>query len=101
MRVKKVKNAAVNAGDPDSVPASGRSPGEANGNTFQHSCLETSMDRGACWATAQGGSKSQTQLTLSLFTFILWARLNYEQHPPVQKHSRETRDLTLKRPNST
>ena len=43
-----VKNLlACNAGDPGSIPASGRSPGEENGNPLQHSCLENSMDRGA------------------------------------------------------
>ena len=38
------------------------SPGEGNGNPFQYSCLEDSMDRGAWWATVLGLSKSQTQL---------------------------------------
>ena len=33
-----------NAGDPGSVPESGRSPGEGNGNPLQYSCLENSMD---------------------------------------------------------
>ena len=36
-----------NAGDPGSVPGPGRSPGEGNGNPFQYSSLENSMDRGA------------------------------------------------------
>ena len=31
-----------------SIPGSGRSPGEGNGNLLQYSCLENSMDRGAC-----------------------------------------------------
>ena len=34
-------------GDVSSIPGSGRSPGEGNGNPFQHSCLENPMDRGA------------------------------------------------------
>ena len=38
---------ACNAGDPGSIPGSGRSPGEGNGNPFQHSCLENPMDGGA------------------------------------------------------
>ena len=33
-----------------SIPGSGRSPGEGNGNPFQYSCLESPMDRGAWWA---------------------------------------------------
>ena len=30
------------------IPGSGRSPGEGNSNSLQYSCLENSMDRGAC-----------------------------------------------------
>ena len=30
------------------------SPGDGNGNPFQYSCLEYSMDRGAWWATVHG-----------------------------------------------
>ena len=39
------KESAYNAGDAGSIPGSGRSPGEGNGNPFQYSCLENSMDR--------------------------------------------------------
>ena len=35
---------AENAGDPGSIPGSGRSPGEGNGNPLQYSCLENPMD---------------------------------------------------------
>ena len=41
------KASACNAGDPALIPGSGRSPGEGNGNPFQYSCLENSMDREA------------------------------------------------------
>ena len=34
------KASACNAGDLDSTPGSGRSPGEGNGNSLQYSCLE-------------------------------------------------------------
>ena len=40
-----VKNLPANAGDVGSIPGSGRSPGEGNGNPLQYSCLENSMDR--------------------------------------------------------
>ena len=40
------KASAYNAGDPGLISGSGRSPGEGNGNPFQYSCLENSMDRG-------------------------------------------------------
>ena len=43
------KESACNAGDPGSIPRSGRSPGEGNGNPLQYSRLENPMDRGAWW----------------------------------------------------
>ena len=48
------KASAYNAGDPGSIPGSGKSPGEGNGNPFQYSCLENPMDGGAWWATVPG-----------------------------------------------
>ena len=54
------KESACNEGDPGSIPGLGRSPGEANGNTLQYSCLENSMDRGAWQATVHGVTKSRT-----------------------------------------
>ena len=40
------KESSHNAGDPDSIPGLGRSPGEENGYLLQYSCLENYMDRG-------------------------------------------------------
>ena len=37
---------AYHVGDPGSIPGSGRSPGEGNGNPLQYSCLENPMDGG-------------------------------------------------------
>ena len=42
-----IKASACNAGDPGSIPGSGRSPGEGNSNPLQYSCLENPMDREA------------------------------------------------------
>ena len=39
-----VKASAYDAGDLGSIPGSGRSPGEGNGNPLQYSCLENPMD---------------------------------------------------------
>ena len=47
------KESACSARDLGSIPGSGRSPGEGNGNPLQNPCLENSMDRGAWWATVQ------------------------------------------------
>ena len=52
-----------NAGDPGSIPGSGRSPGEGNGTPLQYSCLENPMDGGAWWATVHGVAKSWTRLS--------------------------------------
>ena len=54
------KESAHKAGDVGSIPGSGRSPGEGNGNPLQYSCLKNSMDRGAWRATVYGVTKSQT-----------------------------------------
>ena len=42
-----VKASAFSAGDLGSIPESGRSPGEGNGNPLQYACLENVMDGGA------------------------------------------------------
>ena len=55
--VSVIKNLLTNAGDMGSLPGSGRSPGEGNGNPLQYSCLENPMERGAWQATAHGGHK--------------------------------------------
>ena len=43
--------------DADSIPESGRSPGEGNGNPLQYSCLENSVHKGAWQATVHGFTK--------------------------------------------
>ena len=70
-----VKNPLANAGGTGSIPGSGRSPGEGNGNPLQHSCLENPMDRGDWWAIIHGVAK-ESDMTL-------W--LNNKQHffPPL------------------
>ena len=48
---------ACNAGDPDSVPGLGRSPGEGHGDPLQYSCLENPTDRGAWMVYSPRGRK--------------------------------------------
>ena len=60
---------ACNAGDLGSIPGSGRFPGERKGNPLQYSCLGSSMDGEAWWATVHGIAKTQTQLSDFTFTF--------------------------------
>ena len=56
-------------GELGSIPGSGRSPGEGNGNPLQYSCLENPMGAGAWWATVHGVAKSGTRLSDFTFTF--------------------------------
>ena len=52
-----VKNLPANAGDAGSIPQSGRSPGEGNGNPLQYSSLGNPSDRGAWQAAVYGVAK--------------------------------------------
>ena len=70
-----VKNPPANVGatgDLGSIPGSGRSLGEGNGNPLQYSCLGNPTDRGAWWTTVLGVAKSQTQLSTHTHICVLW-----------------------------
>jgi len=54
------KESAYSVVDPGSIPRSGRSPREGNGNPLQYPCLKNSLDEGAWQATVHGVAKSQT-----------------------------------------
>ena len=56
------KESACSAADLGSIPGSGRSPGEGNGNPLQYSCLENPMDRGAWRATVHGVARVRHDL---------------------------------------
>ena len=58
-----VKKLPTKAGDVDLIPGLGRFPGGGNSKPLQYSCLGNPMDRGAWWATVQGVTKNQTQLS--------------------------------------
>ena len=57
------KKSASAVGDPDSLPESGKYPGEGNGNPLQCSYLENSIDRGAWGSIVHGVPKSLIQLS--------------------------------------
>jgi len=68
-----VVKSVCNAGDLDSIPGLGRSPGGGHGNPLQYSCLKNSMDVGAWGATAHGVTRESDmteQLTLSLSGYL-------------------------------
>ena len=55
-----VKNPPANAGDARNaglIPGWGRSPGVENSNLPQYSCLQNSLDRGACQALVPAVAK--------------------------------------------
>ena len=62
------KESACNAGDPRSIPGSGKSSGEWNCNQLQYSCLKNPMDRGCdptdspWWAMVHRVAKTQACL---------------------------------------
>ena len=68
-----VKNLPTMQGDLGSIPGSGRSLGEGNDNPLQYSCLENSLDTGACWVTVRGITESDTaeQLTYVLRSLLI------------------------------
>ena len=65
--IKKLPAKAGDAGDVGSIPGSGRSPGEGNGNPLQYSCLGNPTDREGCspWV-----AKSQTRLSTHAHTWM-------------------------------
>ena len=89
-----------------SIPGSGRSPGEGNGNPLQYSCLKNPTGRGTWWAAVHGVAKSQTRLSNSAcmhepftrtgkYTYspllgIFWASLVAQmvKNPPVMQDYR-------------
>ena len=73
------KESASNVGNPGSIPESGRSFGEENGNPLQYSCLENTMDREAWQATVHG---------------ILQARILEWVGIPFSRGSSQLRDRT-------
>ena len=54
------KESTCDAGDPGSVPGSGKPPEEGNGYPLQCSWLENLMDKGAWWAAVLGVAKNWT-----------------------------------------
>ena len=56
-QVKEPTFNAGDSGDSDSIPGSGRSPREGNGNPLQDSCLANPMNRRAWWAMVHGVAK--------------------------------------------
>ena len=69
------KASACNAGDPSSIPQSGRFPGEGNGNPLQYSCLENPGWRRLVGYSPRGCKESETTEQLHLMGWILHMRV--------------------------
>ena len=70
------KESACNAGDLHSIPGSGRSPGEGNGNPLEYSCLENPVNRGAWQVTVHRVARVGHNLALSFFLFFFQIKKN-------------------------
>ena len=84
------KESACNARDLGSIPGSGRSSGEWNGNPLQYSCLENPMDTGAWWATVHGAARVRHDLVTKpheiLYDLILGYLVDYLSDHFPQPH---------------
>ena len=81
-----VKASACNVGDLGSIPGSGKSAEEGNGNPLQYSCLENPMDGGAWWSTVHGLQRVRHNWATSLhFTYEgqQWCLALVGSLPPV------------------
>ena len=97
---QRVKNPPANegaAGDPVSIPGSGRSLGGGHGSPLQYSCLENPMDRGAWRATVHGVAKHRT-LLIRLNTYTHDSHL-IPFHPSSEEEA-QRREMTSPKPQS-
>ena len=67
------KESACNVGDQGSIPGSGRSPGEGNGNPLQYSCLENLHGQTSLAGYVHGITKSWTKLSGYAHTQVVYA----------------------------
>ena len=88
---QKVKESACNAGDLGSIPKSGRSPGERNGNPLQYFCLESSHAQRSLAGCSPWGHKELD--TIEWLTLLLSRR--YLKKSCVQKTTRKKWKISL------
>ena len=80
-----VKNLPANAGNPSSIPKSGRSPREGNGYPLQYSCLENPMDREPWWLWSMGSQKAGHCLDENnkWFAIVIHTHTNHTHTPSL------------------
>ena len=99
-----VKASASNAGDPASIPGSGRSPGKGNGHPLQYSCLENSRDRGAWWAAwgcKELDTTEETSHALTSARLLIRSSSHFLLTSPKGKSHRDPRGLARQRGRQT
>ena len=75
------KESTCSAGDPGSIPGSGRSPGGGHGNPLQSSCLKNPMDGEAWWATVHRVAKvrqgwvTDTSVFLNYYYIVIYKEI--------------------------
>ena len=69
------KEIACNAGDPDLIPGSRRSPEEGNGYPVQYSCLENSTDSEAWQATVHYSKELKTYAHRKTYTRLVTGQI--------------------------
>ena len=81
-----------------SIPGSGSSPGEENGNPLRYSCRDNPMDRGTWWATVHRVTKSWTRLSVHTTT-QLPSRSKKEEvnHLKLRKHVSKSNKITFRK----
>ena len=75
-----VKNLPANTGVSGSIPGSGRSPGDGNGNLLQDSCLENPIDRAAWWTTVHGVTELDTTDRLNENKLLPWTMMICQEY---------------------
>ena len=97
------KTSVYNEGDLGSIPASGRFPGEGNGNPLQYSCLENPMDGGAwCRLLSMGSQRVGHDWATSHEDFLFPGLQECKEKTPVLNKcpGKEFRtEQTVKKPN--
>ena len=83
-----VKNPPVSAGESGSIPGSGGSPGEENGNPLQYSCLKNPMDcrlRILVGNSPQSRKESDTMKQLHFQTHYNWNKVESQGFILIQE----------------
>ena len=83
-----IKNPPANVEDTrdaGSIPGSGRSSGEGNGNPPQYSCLANSMGKRSLAGYSPGGRK-ESDMTMHTCMVVMWEQSKFLQKPPSLQH---------------